>query len=236
MLNSTYRTELLIGKNALDILKNSHVAVFGIGGVGSFAVEALVRTGIGNVTVVDKDTVDITNINRQIHANFNSIGKDKTSLIRERALEINPNLNINCYQTFFNENSYPEFFESKLKYDYVIDAIDTIKSKLFLIQSAQNKGIPIISSMGMGNKLNPRKIEVSDIYKTSVCPLARIVRKYARRNRIKKLKVVYSKEEPIKIKNNTQEKLVGSMMFVPSCAGITMAYEVVRSILSDRND
>ncbi|NLK62218.1 MAG: tRNA threonylcarbamoyladenosine dehydratase [Fusobacteria bacterium] len=222
----TSRTKLLLGSYKTTKLEKSHVAIFGIGGVGSFVVEALVRAGVGNITIVDKDVVDITNINRQIIATHSTIGKVKVDIMRERAIDINPNINIFSHNIFFNENTKHLFFNDK-KYDYIVDAIDSVKSKLLLIELSYENHIPIISSMGMGNKIDPNKIEVSDISKTSVCPLARVVRKYCKDNRIYKLKTVYSKEESIKNESN----LIGSISFVPSVAGLIIASEVVKDII-----
>lgn len=233
MNESTYRTELLLGKEGIEKLKNAHVAVFGIGGVGSFAVEAIARAGVGKISLIDKDIVDITNINRQLLADFTTIGLIKTEVMKKRILAINPLCIVNDYNIFFNEESYSIFFE-KQSYDYIIDAIDTVASKIFLINSAYKNNIPIISSMGMGNKLQPTMIEVADIHKTSVCPLARIIRKEAKEKRIKKLKVVYSKELPIKINNPSNTKLVGSVSFVPSCAGLIIAGEVIKDIVNKK--
>lgn len=233
MNESTYRTELLLGKEGIEKLKNAHVAVFGIGGVGSFAVEAIARAGVGKISIIDKDIVDITNINRQLLADFTTIGLIKTDVMKKRILTINPHCIVNDYNLFFNEESYSIFFENQ-SYDYIIDAIDTVASKIFLINSAYKNNIPIISSMGMGNKLQPTMIEVANIHKTSVCPLARIIRKEAKEKRIKKLKVVYSKEIPIKINNPSKTKLVGSVSFVPSCAGLIIAGEVIKDIVNKK--
>jgi tRNA A37 threonylcarbamoyladenosine dehydratase len=227
------RSELLVGKENIDKLKNSHVIVFGLGGVGGFAVEALVRVGIGEISIVDFDTVDITNLNRQIIATHESIGRKKADLIRERALSINPKVKINSYIEQFSKHTSNLFFKDK-HYDYAVDAIDLVSCKLDLIEICRKKDIPVISSMGMGNKLNPTMLEVSDINKTSECPLARVMRKELKKRHIKKVKVVFSKEiikKPLNDENSREKKInVGSVSFVPSVAGLIMASEVVKDI------
>ncbi|WP_027129239.1 tRNA threonylcarbamoyladenosine dehydratase [Fusobacterium perfoetens] len=227
------REELLIGKENLDKLKNSHVIVFGLGGVGGFVIEGLVRGGIGELTIVDYDTVDITNINRQIIATTQTIGKLKTYLISERAKAINPDIKINSISEKYLKENKDMFFQNK-KYDYIVDAIDMVSSKLSIIEEANKLNIPIISSMGTGNKLDPLKLEIADINKTSVCPLARVIRKEVKNRGIKRLKVLYSKEEPKKPLNedNSREKSVnvGSISFVPSVAGLIIAGEVIKDI------
>lgn len=227
------REELLIGKENLDKLKNSHVIVFGLGGVGGFVIEGLVRGGIGELTIVDYDTVDITNINRQIIATTQTIGKLKTHLISERAKAINPDIKINSISEKYLKENKDMFFQNK-KYDYIVDAIDMVSSKLSIIEEANKLNIPIISSMGTGNKLDPLKLEITDINKTSVCPLARVIRKEVKNRGIKRLKVLYSKEEPKKPLNedNSREKSVnvGSISFVPSVAGLIIAGEVIKDI------
>lgn len=227
------RTELLIGRENLLTLNKSHVIIFGIGGVGGYATEALVRAGIGEISIVDFDTVDITNLNRQIIALQSTIGKQKTTVMKERLLNINPNLIIHEYPIKFSKENMELFFENK-KYSYIIDAIDLVTCKLDLISIAKEKNIPIISSMGTGNKLNPTMLEVTDINKTSVCPLARVMRKELKNRGIKKLKVIYSKEEPRKPQNleGSREKKVnvGSISFVPSTAGLIIASEVVKDL------
>ncbi len=232
------REELLIGKENLEKLHNSHVIVFGVGGVGGFAVEALVRGGIGELTVVDYDTVDITNMNRQIIALQSTVGQDKVSVIKERALSINPNIKIHALKEKYNKETRDIFFKDK-SYDYIIDAIDLVSSKLDLIVTASEKNIPIISSMGTGNKINPTMLEVSDISKTSVCPLTKVMRKELKARGIKKLKVVYSKEQPMKPVNEegSREKSrnVGSISFVPSAAGLIIASEVIKDICGLKN-
>lgn len=235
-MNRFARTELLIGKNGLEKLNKSNVAIFGIGGVGSYVAEALARTGVGKIIIIDKDDIDITNINRQIHAMSSTVGKSKVEVMKSRMLDINPNIKVDAIkENFPNENI--NFFSNDI--DYIVDAIDSISAKIELILKANELNIPIISSMGMGNKINPTQIEVSDIYKTSICPLAKVVRRELRKKNIKKLKVVYSKEEPININlKDGKIKTIGSISFVPSVAGLIMASEVVKDILNkgDIND
>lgn len=227
------RTELLIGKENLNKLQHSHVIVFGVGGVGGFAIEALVRSGIGEISIVDFDTVDLTNLNRQIIATQNSIGKLKTSVMKDRLLSINPNVIVHEFPEKFSMENSDLFFKDK-KYDYIVDAIDLVTSKLALAEIAKNLSIPIISSMGTGNKIEPTMLEVADINKTSVCPLARVMRKELKNRGIKKLKVVYSKELPRKPFNESgsREKKVnvGSIAFVPSTAGLIIASEIVKDL------
>lgn len=218
MLEQFSRTELLIGKDGIEKLQNAKVAVFGIGGVGSFVVEALSRAGVGNFILVDNDTVDITNLNRQIIATKKTLGKPKVEVAKERILEINPDANVESFQEFFMPDSR-EILDNEV--DYIVDSVDTVTAKIELVVRANKLNIPIISSMGTGNKLDPTKFEVTDIYKTSVCPLAKVMRKELRARNIKKLKVVYSKEEPIKINENSREnRTPGSISFVPSVARI----------------
>lgn len=226
------RTQMLLGEEAMVKLKNSHVAVFGVGGVGGYAVEALVRSGVGKIDVFDNDTVNITNINRQIIALESTIGKNKVDVIKERALQINPDVVINAYNCFYMPQNADEYDLSK--YTYIIDAIDTVTAKIELVMRAQSMNIPIISSMGTGNKLDATKFEVSDIYKTSVCPLARTIRRELKNRGVKKLKVVYSKEEPIKsgcIDKITQKPIPTSVAFVPPVAGMILAGEVIKDII-----
>ena len=224
------RTELLIGTENLDKLNSSHVLVFGVGGVGGFVVEALVRAGVGELTVVDFDTVDITNLNRQIIATQDTVG---------RALSINPNIKINAYKEKFFKDKREIFFSENKKYTYIVDAIDIVTAKLDLITIAKELKIPIISSMGTGNKINPTMLEVADISKTSVCPLAKVMRAELKKRRIQKVKVLFSKELPMKPKNleNNREKQnnVGSISFVPSVAGLIIASEVIKDITGLKN-
>ena len=227
------RTELLLGEQAMERLKNSRVAVFGIGGVGGYVVEALARSGVGSLDIIDNDTVAESNLNRQIIATLKTVGMYKTEAAMQRIREINPDCVVRAYNTFFMPETEDEF--DFTQYDYVVDAIDTVKGKLVLIEKADRAGVPIISSMGAGNKLHPELFELADIYKTSVCPLARVMRTELRKRGIKKLKVVYSKEPPVRPVKKSQEDTVrrdipGSTAFVPSAAGLIIAGEVVRNI------
>ena len=222
------REERLIGKENVEKLNKAKVAVFGIGGVGSFVVEGLARAGIENFLLVDNDIIDITNINRQIHANINTIGKNKVDVMKERILSINPDANVEISTEFFMPGS--NLLDNSL--DYIVDAIDTVTGKIELVFKANELNIPIISAMGTGNKLDPTKFEVADIYKTSVCPLAKIMRKELRARGISKLKVVYSKEEPIKPKDGDY-RTPASISFVPSVAGLIIASEVVKDIINN---
>ncbi len=230
------RTELLLGTEALKKLKNSRVAVFGIGGVGGHAVEALVRSGVGEIDIIDNDNVSLTNLNRQIFALHSTLGRPKTEVAKERLTDICPDVKINAHNVFFTPETQNEF--DFTNFDYVIDAIDTVTGKIALVECSQKAGVPIISSMGTGNKLDPTKFEVADIYKTSVCPLARVMRYELKKRGVKRLKVVYSKEEPIKPAESDEEKGVrrsipGSVSFVPSVAGIILASEVVKDLISN---
>ena len=221
------REERLIGKENLEKLSKAKVAVFGIGGVGSFVVEGLARAGIGKFLLVDNDTIDITNINRQIHANINTVGKNKVDVMKERILSINPEAEVDVSTEFFMPGS--KLLDNSL--GYIVDAIDTVTGKIELVCKANELNIPIISGMGTGNKLDPTKFEVADIYKTSVCPLAKVMRKELRARGIEKLKVVYSKEEPIK-PNDGDYKTPASISFVPSVAGLIIAGEVIKDIIN----
>lgn len=227
------RTELAIGEKNLKKLENSHIIIFGLGGVGGSAVEALVRSGVGEISIVDFDTVDITNLNRQIIATQSTIGKHKALCMKERALSINPNIKVNVYIEKFLKETSDLFFKDKI-YDYVVDAIDLITAKLDLIELCYKNKIPIISSMGTGNKLDPILFEVADINKTSVCPMAKVIRKELKKRNIRKLKVVYSKECPKKPLNesNSREKKynVGSIAFVPPVVGMILASQVIKDI------
>ena len=230
MSNQFSRTEMLIGKENVEKLKNSKVAIFGIGGVGSFVVEGLARAGIGNFILVDNDKVAESNLNRQIIATTKTIGKLKVEACKERILEINPEAKVEVYPEFFMPES-SGIFDNTV--DYIVDAIDTVTAKIELVIRANKLNIPIISSMGTGNKLDPTKFEVTDIYKTSVCPLAKVMRKELKSRGIKKLKVVYSKEEPIKINNpeGIKKQIPGSISFVPSVAGLIIAGEVIKDLI-----
>lgn len=247
MLHEFSRTELLIGQEAIAKLSASKVAVFGVGGVGGFAVEGLVRCGIGHFVLIDNDDVCITNINRQIIATHNTIGKPKVEIAKARILEINPKVEVEIHKTFYLPGRSDELVNTE--FDYIVDAVDTVSAKIGLVVQAKERNIPIISSMGMGNKLNPTIIEVSDIYKTSICPLAKVIRKELRKRGIRELKVVYSKENPIvpaeydesygrefDSKNNektatNRKKIPGSISFVPSVAGLIIASEVIKDLI-----
>ncbi|MBR5303702.1 MAG: tRNA threonylcarbamoyladenosine dehydratase [Candidatus Gastranaerophilales bacterium] len=220
------RTKNLIGEIALKKLENSHIAIFGIGGVGGSTAEALIRAGIGKIDLIDNDTINETNLNRQIIALQSTLGQYKVDVMKARALDINPNIKICTFKTFFDKETINEFNFSK--YDYVIDAIDSVKSKLLLIETCKNLNLPIISSMGTGNKLDPTKFEISDISKTSVCPLARVVRAELKKRKIKNLKVLYSKEVPTK----TGQRTPSSISFVPPTAGLIIAGEVIKDLIN----
>ena len=249
MLNQFSRTELLFGKEAMDKLQNSRVAVFGIGGVGGYVCEALVRSGVYHFDLIDDDQVCLTNLNRQIIATRKTVGQYKVDVMRERILEINPDADVSVHKCFFLPENADEFpFE---EYDYVVDAVDTVTAKIELVMKAQEKGVPIISSMGAGNKLDPSAFKVADIYKTRVDPLARVMRREMKKRGVKKLKVVYSEENPkrpiedmaVSCRNNcicppgAQHKcterrdIPGSTAFVPSVAGLIIAGEVIKDLI-----
>lgn len=226
------RTELLLGKEGMDKLKDSCVAVFGVGGVGSFASEALVRSGLGKIILVDYDIIDISNLNRQIHATTKTIGLPKVDVMKERLLDINPELDVVVYWEKYNSETRHKLISKD--YDYVIDAIDMVTSKLDLIETCTNMGIPIISSMGAGNKLDPTAFAVGDIYSTHTCPLAKVIRHELRKRNIKSLKVVWSKEKPMKVnleKEDRRKAIPGSVAFVPSVAGLIIASEVIKDLV-----
>jgi tRNA A37 threonylcarbamoyladenosine dehydratase len=227
MENQFSRTKMLIGDEALRKLHNSSVAIFGIGGVGGYVAEALARAGVGTLDLIDNDTVNITNLNRQIIALHSTIGKYKVEVAKERINDINPRIIVNTYKTFFTPETTKEFDFSK--YDYIVDAIDTVSGKIELVEVANKYNIKIVSSMGAGNKLHPEMFEIADIYKTSVCPLAKIMRQELKRRRIKKLKVVYSKEIPIK---KDGQRLPASISYVPSAVGLIIASVVVNDLIS----
>ena len=249
MLNQFSRTELLIGKEGIEKLHKAKVAIFGIGGVGSFVVEGLVRAGVENFILVDDDKVCLTNLNRQIIATRKTVGKYKVDVAKERILEINPNAKVETIQEFFMPES-KEILDKTV--DYIVDCVDTVTAKIELVVRANKLNIPIISCMGTGNKLDPTKFEVTDIYKTSICPLAKVMRKELRARGVKNLKVVYSKEEPIKLDDNLEcsckngcicppgtkrkctarNQVPGSISFVPSVAGLIMAGEVIKDIIN----
>ena len=227
------RSEMLIGKEAVDKLGTSKVIVFGIGGVGGYVVEALARSGIGHIAVVDHDSVSISNLNRQMIATHSNLGRKKVDCIKDRILDINPECVVESRDIFYlkNEDSSIDFKD----YDYIVDAIDTVSAKLDIIEIANSVGTPIISSMGTGNKLDPTMLEVTDISKTTVCPLARVMRRELKNRGIYKLKVVYSKEAPKKsdIKNELGKPIPASMIFVPASAGLIIANEVVKDIIGN---
>lgn len=235
MLNQFSRTELILGKEAMEKLASSRVAIFGIGGVGGYTVEALIRSGVGTVDLIDNDKVCLTNINRQLYATHKTVGKYKVDVAAERIAEINPDAKVNTYKTFYTPETAHEFDFSS--YDYVVDAIDTVTGKIALVMQAEAAGTPIISSMGAGNKLDPTAFEVTDIYKTSVCPLAKVMRRELNRRGIKKLKVVYSKEKPIEpigdVSEETSSKrqIPGSNAFVPPVVGLIIAGEVIKDLI-----
>lgn len=220
------RTELLLGTDAIDKIKKSHIAIFGIGGVGGYAAEALARSGIGEFDLIDSDTVALSNLNRQIIALHSTINRPKVDVMKERILDINPSAKVNAIKCFYLPENKDDF--DFLKYDYVVDAVDTVTAKLLIITQAKSAGVPVISCMGAGNKLNPAAFEVADIYKTSVCPLARVMRQECKKRSIKDLKVVYSKEKPV-IKTDSAP---GSCSFVPSVAGLIIAGEVIKDLLA----
>lgn len=228
------RTGLLISEEAVQRLNDAHVAVLGIGGVGGYAVEALVRCGVGHLTLIDHDTVSLSNLNRQIIADRSSIGKYKTEAMKERALSINPAVRIDTWNCFF----LPDVLEGFLpftQYSYVIDAIDTVSAKIELAVRSQKEGFPLISSMGTGNKLDPAAFRVADLYSTKVCPLAKVMRRELRARGVKELKVVYSEEEPLKPAQQPQDgsrrQIPGSVSFVPAAAGLIIAGEVVKDLV-----
>ena len=234
------RTELLIGSEGLEKLNKAHVAVFGVGGVGGYAVEALARSGVGAIDLIDDDKVCLSNINRQIIATHKSVGEYKVDVAKERILDINPDCSVRTFKTFYMPDTASQF--DFHEYDYVIDAIDTVTGKLELIVQAKQAGTPVISSMGAGNKLDPSAFEVADIYKTSVCPLAKVMRRECRKRGIKSLKVVYSKEEPISTEpagtssedagTHPKRSIPGSIAFVPSVVGLIIAGEVIKDIVN----
>ncbi len=249
MLNQFARTELLIGKEGVEKLHGAKVAIFGLGGVGSFVAEGLVRTGVENFLLIDDDKICLTNLNRQIIATRKTIGKFKADIMKERMEEINPNVKVEISKEFFSPEASHEMFDDSI--DYIVDAIDTVTAKIELVMVANKLNIPIISAMGTGNKLDPTKLEVTDIYKTEMCPLAKVMRKELRNRRVKKLKVVYSKEKPIEINQASESscktncictpgtkrkcairnQVPGSISFVPSVAGLIIAGEVVKDLL-----
>jgi tRNA A37 threonylcarbamoyladenosine dehydratase len=251
MQNQFSRSELLIGKEGIEKLHKSRVAIFGIGGVGGYTVDALVRSGVEQIDLIDDDKVCLTNLNRQLIATRKTVGKDKVDIMRERILEINPKVTVNVYKTFFlpeNADTFP--FE---EYDYVVDAVDTVTAKISLVMKCQEMNIPIISCMGAGNKMDASAFKVADIYKTKVCPLAKVMRRELKKRGVKKLKVVYSEEKPMtpiedendNCKNHCicppgvqrtclqRRSVPGSMAFVPAVAGLIIAGEVVKDLIAE---
>ena len=252
MLNQFSRTELIFGKDAMEKLFNSRIAVFGIGGVGSYTAEALVRSGVGAIDIFDDDKVCLTNINRQLFATRKTVGKYKVDVAEERLLDINPNVKITKHNMFVTKENINEIdFKN---FDYIVDAIDTVTAKLALVEKANENNIPIISAMGAGNKIDPTKFQVTDIYKTEVCPLAKVMRSELKKRGIKKLKVVYSKEEPIKPKTtenlcseencicppdtkrkcSVRRQIPGSNAFVPPVVGLIIAGEVIKDLIKNQ--
>lgn len=251
-MNQFSRTELLLGKNALEVLHRSRVAVFGIGGVGSFVVEALARVGIGHFWLVDDDLVGLTNLNRQLIALHSTVGKSKVDVMAERVSDINPAAEIETFKTFYLPENADTFDLARC--DYIVDAVDTVSAKVELAVRAQQRGIPIIGCMGAGNKLDPTRFEVADLFETSVCPLCKVMRKELKKRGVERLKVVYSKEPPIEpveteaincqhtcvcpedavgsSSSTVRRRLAGSLSFVPSVAGLIIAGEVVRDLLA----
>ena len=249
MLNQFSRTELLIGKDGEEKLKNAKVAVFGVGGVGSFVVEGLIRAGVGNIVIIDDDKICLTNLNRQIMATRKTIGKYKVDIMKDRILEINPDANVETYKEFYMPDSDTNIITDDLS--YVADCVDTVTAKIEIIMKCKEANVPVMSAMGTGNKLDPTRFEITDIYKTSICPLAKVMRKELRKRNINSLKVIYSKEEPIKpdetlecsCKTNCicppgtkrkcaeRNQVPGSISFVPSVVGLSMAGEVIKDII-----
>lgn len=237
MENQFSRTELLFGKKAMEKFAGSRVAVFGIGGVGGYTTEALVRSGIGEIDLIDSDRVSLTNLNRQIIALRSTVGKYKVDVMQERIMDINPDIKVHVHKCFYLPETKDQFDFSK--YDYVVDAVDTVTAKIQLVMEAKEAGVPIISSMGAGNKLDPAAFQVADIYKTSVCPLAKVMRRELKARGIKKLKVVYSDELPrtpilsgeqLREEEEKRRKTPASIAFVPPAAGLLIASEVIRDL------
>ena len=229
MSNQFSRAELMLGKDNLDKLNNSKVVIYGVGGVGSFAVEGLARGGIGHLVLIDPDNYDETNINRQLGALYSTIGMSKVEVLKDRIHDINPDAIVETYRPNEIENGEESIIDDSVT--YVVDAIDTITNKLKIIERCDKVGVPIISATGAGNKLDPTKFEVEDIYKTSICPVCKVLRKELKSRGIKHLKVVYSKEEPMKFERSEGKKVLGSLSFVPSVAGLIIAGEVIKDII-----
>ena len=243
MQNPFSRTELLLGAEAMKRLAECRVAVFGIGGVGGYAVEALARSGVGALDLIDDDRVSLTNLNRQLHATHSTLGQYKADAARQRILDINPDCRVTVYRTFFLPETEDQF--DFTLYDYIVDAIDTVKGKLALAEKAQAAGTPIICAMGAGNKLDPSAFRVADIYQTAVCPLARIMRSECRKRGIRKLKVVYSREIPVRPSGeipaddrpgSSRRDIPGSVAFVTGAAGLIIAGEVVKDLIAGSRD
>lgn len=227
------RTGLLLGEDGLNKLANANVCIFGIGGVGGYVCEALARSGVGKFTLVDNDDVSVSNLNRQIIARTSTIGQPKVEVMKERILDINPESVVEAKQAFYLPENRSEYDFSQ--YDYIVDCIDTVSAKIDIVLAAQEANVPIIASMGTGNKLDPTRLEITDIYKTSVCPLARVMRTELKKRGVKKLKVVYSKEEPIKVSAPLEEgskrrSIPGSTAFVPGTAGLIIASEIIKDL------
>ncbi len=230
------RTALLLTEENVEKLRDVKVAVFGVGGVGGYVVEALARCGVGTFVLTDNDTVSISNINRQIIALHSTVGRLKTEVMKERILDINPEAVVEIHNCFYLPESHDDYNFGE--YDYVIDCIDTVAAKIDIVLEAQKAGVPIICSMGTGNKLDPTRLEIEDIYKTSVCPLARVMRTELKKRGVKKLKVLYSKEEPIKVsapleEGNSRRSIPGSVAFVPAAAGLVIAAAVIKDLVAD---
>ncbi len=238
MLNQFSRTEILLGQNAMEKLKNKRVAIFGVGGVGGYVCEALVRSGVGHFDIIDNDTVSLTNINRQIIATHSTVGQSKVEAMKKRMLDINPAADITARETFFLPSNSSDFpFDT---YDYVVDAVDTVTAKLELIMCCKNAGVPIISSMGTGNKLDPSQFRIADIYETTMCPLAKVMRKELKKRNVDSLKVVFSPEKPVEMASDVSEieepadgrrSVPGSTAFCPPVAGLILASEVVKDLV-----
>ena len=228
------RTELLLTEAGMKKLKNSTIALFGVGGVGGFVAEALARCGVGKIILTDNDCVSVSNINRQIIALHSTVGEPKVEVMKKRLIDINPEIEVELHRSFYLPDNHDEYRFKE--YDYVIDCIDTVAAKIDIVLEAQKSDTPVISSMGTGNKLNPSMLEISDIYKTSVCPLARVMRYELKKRGVKKLKVVYSTEKPIKVsaplEDNARRCIPGSISFVPAVAGLLIASEVVKDLIA----
>lgn len=232
MNNIFQREKMLIGEERFNKLKNTHIGVFGVGGVGSFVVEALVRAGIGKLTLIDFDIIEESNLNRQMHTNINNIGKSKVDEMVKRAKLINPDIDIVGIHNKYNEETHEEIFDKN--WDYIIDAIDMVNSKILLIKKAKENNIPMISSMGTANKMDPKKFQIDDIKNTSMCPLARIIRKRLRDDKIKNVKVLYSTEKPTNFSKDNSLK--GTISFIPSSAGLIIAGEAINDLLKEEYD